>query len=65
MQNPNFKITFETEPFVKLDCIQMDCLHNLANNGRSGTACCNLKYISINKDGNCGNFSKRENDSDY
>ena len=47
------KITFDFEPFVKLQCGNQDCVHNLYFD-------CNLKHIHIGSNGQCTNMKLKE-----
>lgn len=52
-------IYMEFEPVVKLVCEAIDCQHNLinaANIPERREAACNLKQITIGKNGVCQNF---------
>jgi hypothetical protein len=49
-------IKFEIEPWVKLTCLNFGCVHNLSSNVIEPEAACNLKQISIDRDGKCANM---------
>ena len=59
MAKSSISVKIEIEPVVKLDCMNKDCKHNLIDRGYSG---CNLKYISISKDGKCKEMSRWNNE---
>ena len=56
MKAPNFAITFEIEPLVKLSCDALDCAHNLAHNNFGVGPLCNLKYIALNPQHQCSEY---------
>jgi hypothetical protein len=57
-------IRFEFEPLVKLTCLNVDCIHNLAHNALDPEAACNLKTLSINEDGKCMNMVVKDKKKD-
>ncbi|RLC97829.1 MAG: hypothetical protein DRI46_12325 [Chloroflexi bacterium] len=50
-QNIKIKGTIEIEPLVKLECLNVGCIHNLAK--ISEGYYCNLKRLYLNADGAC------------
>lgn len=50
-QNIKIKGTIEIEPLVKLQCTNVECIHNLAK--ISEGYFCNLKNVYLDSTGNC------------
>jgi hypothetical protein len=57
----DFKITFEIEPFVKLQCLNTECKFNLINFGDDYMACV-LKMVVIDENGHCKLFEPKKDD---
>lgn len=47
----DIKVKLEIEPIVKLFCEKYNCINNLIIT--KGFYNCNLKYVKINKEGEC------------
>jgi len=58
-KNIQIKAMIDLEPIVKLECISVNCVNNLAE--CRDIYCCNLKHISIDENGKCNLFRKSNN----
>ena len=50
-------IKLNIDNIMKLKCLRMDCRHNLVSRNQLA---CNLKHMTIDENGQCTQFTKRE-----
>ena len=53
MAQTTIKIVFDVEPIVKLVCTNFECKFNMMNLPEDKSMYCMLKYLEIDKDGQC------------